>query len=29
MIDRICKRGEAAGENARNDDNMEVLIKRF
>jgi len=29
MIERICKRGEASGDNKRNDDNMEVLQKRF
>ena len=29
MIERINKRSESAGEEKRNDDNMEVLIKRF
>ena len=29
MIDRITKRGEAAGDQKRNDDNIEVLQKRF
>ena len=29
MIQRINKRGEEQGENKRNDDNLEVLIKRF
>ena len=29
MIQRINKRGEEQGENKRNDDNMEVLLKRF
>ena len=29
MIARITKRGEEAGENKRNDDNMETLMKRF
>ena len=29
MIARITKRGEESGENKRNDDNLEVLQKRF
>ena len=29
MIQRITKRGEEAGDNKRNDDNLEVLQKRF
>ena len=29
MIARITKRGEEAGDNKRNDDNMETLMKRF
>ena len=29
MIARITKRGESQGENKRNDDNLEVLKKRF
>ena len=29
MIARITKRGEEQGENKRNDDNLEVLQKRF
>ena len=29
MIERINKRSETAGDEKRNDDNMEVLLKRF
>ena len=29
MVERINYRGQAAGEEKRNDDNMEVLLKRF
>lgn len=29
MTDRIIKRAEASGPNARNDDNLETLKKRF
>ena len=29
MIERITKRGEEAGENKRNDDNLETMMKRF
>lgn len=29
MLDRLMKRGEAAGENRRNDDNIETAKKRF
>jgi UMP-CMP kinase len=29
MIERIQKRGEEQGENRRNDDNLDVLQKRF
>ena len=29
MIERVQKRGEAQGDNRRNDDNLEVLRKRF
>jgi UMP-CMP kinase len=29
MIARITKRGEESGENKRNDDNLDVLQKRF
>ena len=29
MIERISKRSETAGDEKRNDDNMEVLLKRF
>mmetsp|Transcript_12349 Transcript_12349/g.19181 ORF Transcript_12349/g.19181 Transcript_12349/m.19181 type:complete len:200 (-) Transcript_12349:24-623(-) len=29
MIERVQKRGEAQGENKRNDDNLDVLKKRF
>ena len=29
MISRIQKRGEEQGENRRNDDNLDVLQKRF
>ena len=29
MIERINKRSESAGDEKRNDDNMEVLLKRF
>lgn len=29
MIERITSRAEQHGENARNDDNLDVLVKRF
>lgn len=29
MLDRLLKRGEAAGDNKRNDDNLETAKKRF